>query len=163
MIHAGDLADARQEHEYITAVVAQRKQHGLGDCLLKSLALARWRPANLDGMRATFAADDWAWAVFVAEKRGQRAGLSGCRHRQDLEVGSQCAPRIEGEREAYIGGQIALVYLVEDHQACAGQFGIVLKTPSEHTFGDDFDTGVAPDAAFVAGLIANGVADVFAQ
>ena len=114
-------------------------------------------------MRATFAADDWTGAVLVAEQRGQRAGLRGCRHRQDLQVGSQSAPRIEGEREAYIGGQVALVYLVEDHQARAGQFGIVLQAASEHTLGDDFDAGVAPDEAFVAGLIANGVADVFAQ
>ena len=77
-------------------------------------------------MRATFAADDWARADVVAEQRGQRAGLSGGRHRQNLEVRSQRAPRVEGEREAYIGGQVALVYFVEDHQARAGQFGIVL-------------------------------------
>ena len=55
------------------------------------------------------------------------------------------------------------MYFIEDHQARAGQFGIVLQAPSEHTFGDHFDAGVAPDASFVAGLIANGVADVFAQ
>ena len=55
------------------------------------------------------------------------------------------------------------MHLVEDDQPVALQRGVVLQPAGEHSLGDHLDAGVGPDVAFVARLVADGVAHPFAE
>ena len=55
------------------------------------------------------------------------------------QVGSDGGGHFDGERQSEVGGQVALVDLVEDHGADTGEFGVVLQPPGQHAFGDHFD------------------------
>ena len=61
------------------------------------------------------------------------------RHRQDAQIGSQRGARIERQGQAEVGRQVALVHLVEDDDADAGQLGIVLQPSGQHALGHDLD------------------------
>ena len=71
------------------------------------------------------------------------------------QVGPERGRHFEGEREAEVGGQVALVDLVEDDEADAGQLGSCwsrrVSTPSVTTSM----RVSATDAALVAGLVAD--------
>jgi hypothetical protein len=94
------------------------------------------------------------------EQPGQRVDIGCRRHRQDPEIRPNRVGDVERQREPEIGGQVALVHLVEDHEADTRQFGIVLEAPGEDALGDDLDPGVSADATLVACLVADQVTDL---
>ena len=66
-------------------------------------------------MHASLTHDDLCW--FVTTQMGGEAGcLRRCRHRQQAQVRPHRGGDLEGEGEAEIGGEVALVDLVEDHR-----------------------------------------------
>ena len=94
------------------------------------------------------------------EERGESLDVGGGRHRQQPEVGADRRRHIECECEAEVGGEVAFVYLVEDHQTHAGELGIVLEAAGEHAFGDHLDAGGVADVALVSSLVADEAADI---
>ena len=67
------------------------------------------------------------------------------------------------EREAQIGGQVALVDLVEDDEPDALEIGSGLEAAGEDALGQDLDAGRGPDAPLVPRLHADRVADAFSE
>ncbi|GJE71087.1 hypothetical protein CHKEEEPN_2629 [Methylorubrum podarium] len=115
--------------------------------------------ARLDGKGAPFRFDDRR----VAEEARHAGAVEGGRHRQDPQVLPQGALRVEGEGQPEIGVEGALVELVEQHRADAGQFRIVEDHPGEHAFGDDLDPGAGRDLGAEPHPQAHRVADPLAQ
>jgi hypothetical protein len=54
-----------------------------------------------------------------------------------------CRLHVERQRQAQVGGQMALVEFVEQQRADAFQHRIVLQHPGEDAFGDHLDPGRA--------------------
>ena len=100
-----------------------------------------------------------AVAAGAGERGDQPRRVRGGRHRQQPQVGTDRACHVERQRQAEVGGQVALVDLVEDHEADAGQLRVVLQAAGQHALGDHLDPRRRPDVALVAGLVADGVAD----
>ena len=94
----------------------------------------------------------------AAQSAGEALGVGRRRHRQDAQIGTQQAAGVEGEGEAEIGRQVALVHLVEDHHRDAGKLRIGLEATGQHTLGDDLDPGVTPDPPLVARLVTDETA-----
>ena len=76
-------------------------------------------PAGLDRPGAALGGDDRR----AAHQRGDRGGVEGRRHDEEAQVGAQRAADLERQRQAEVGLQRALVELVEDHAADAGELG----------------------------------------
>ena len=95
----------------------------------------------------------------VAEQASEAGRVGGGRHGEDAQVRAQRRRRIERQGEAEVGGEVALVDLVEDDEPDAWQLGILLQAAREDTLGDHFDAGERADAALVPGLVADESAD----
>ena len=74
------------------------------------------QPADVDGERPPGALDDGRRHAVDRQQAGEQRGVGGRRHRQDAQVGAQRRRRVERERQAEVGRQVALVDLVEDHR-----------------------------------------------
>lgn len=70
---------------------------------------------------------------------------------------------MQQQSQTKVAGQVAFVDLVEDDHADSGEVGVVLQSPRQHSFGENFDARRRSDDAFVAGLVANGLADFFTE
>ena len=70
---------------------------------------------------------------------------------------------VEGESQREVGVEVALVELVEDHEADPGERRVLLQAAGEDPFRHDLDAGVGPTAPFVPGAIADGAADLLAE
>jgi hypothetical protein len=49
------------------------------------------------------------------------------------------------------------MYFVKDHETDSRKFGIVLQTPRQNSFGNDFNTRIGSDASLITRLIANKI------
>ena len=176
-----DLSDPRQEHEDVAALFAQRPLHGGDDVGLDAMAAARGplaatrpppphlgrrsglrtgpgHPVHVDVEHAALARHDGG-----IEQRRQPLDVGCRRHRQQSEIRPDRRGDVEREREAEIGGQVALVDLVEDDQADAGELRVVLEATGEHALGEHLDPGRSTDVALVACLVADEAADLGAR
>ena len=158
-----DLADARQEHQHVAGLLAQGAPHQLAGRRVGPGALLRRRPAEIDRELATVAARSTGAGSAPPSTAANRSASARRRHRQDPQVGPQHAAGVEGEGEADVGRQVALVHLVEDDQPDAGQLGVRLQAAGQHAFGDHLDARVGTDASFVAGLVADEPAGLGAE
>ena len=131
-------------------------QHSIAGCLFDARALHHRQPSKVDRVRATDALDGRR----VAEDSRQLGDIGRRRHGQQAQIGTHRVARIESERQPDVGGHVAFVHLVEDHQADARQLRVVLQPPRQHTFGHDLDPCARPDVAFVAGLIPDQSTDL---
>ena len=77
----------------------------------------------------------------VAEQGRHLGRLQRGRHGQQAEVGPQRRPGVEDEGQGQVGVEVALVELVEDHQADAGQRRVVLEPAGEDALGHHLDPG----------------------
>ncbi len=154
---AHDLADPRQEHEDIAGVAAQGQHDRCRGGPLEAVSALAGQPTHFDRMRAALAGDDGRGTV-DADQRG-KPGRVGCgRHRHDAQVGPQRC-RLERERQAEIGRQVAFVDLVEDDDRHAGEFWIVLQATREHALREHLDARGRTDPPLVAGLVADQPTD----
>jgi hypothetical protein len=78
------------------------------------------------------------------EQRGEALHVGGGRHGQQTEVGTNRGGHVEGEGQAEVGREVSFVHLVEDHQAHAGELGIVLEAAGEDALGEHLDSGGGP-------------------
>ncbi len=122
-LHPTDLPDAGEEHQQASRLLAQRPLHQCGARLHRPVLLAHRRPHHLHRVQPAVAGGDRSARTEHAQ---QPLGVRGGGHRQHPQVGADCRPRIERQRQPEVGGQIAFVHLVEDHQAHAVQGGVVL-------------------------------------
>ncbi|GJE60660.1 hypothetical protein MPOCJGCO_2774 [Methylobacterium trifolii] len=99
----------------------------------------------------------------VVEEAGHARAVERRRHHQDAQVLPQRPLRIEGEGEAEVGVEGALVELVEQHGADAAEFRVVEDHAGEHPLGDDLDPGAPGDPGAQPHAQAHGLADPLAQ
>ena len=91
------------------------------------------------------------------------AGVERGGHDEDAQVGAEVALDVEGEREAEVRVDAALVEFVEDEQPGVGEFRIGGDAAGEEAFGEDDDPRIAAEAAFEAHVVADGGAGRFAE
>ena len=123
------------------------------------------RPPQLDGMgRLSLVTTGAGPASEPSPSRAATAvAVERGRHHEDAEVGPQVRPGVEGQRQAQVGLEAALVELVEDHQPHAVEAGVALQPPGEDALGHHLDPGVAADGPVVAGAVADRAADLLAE
>jgi len=103
-------------------------------------ALSR-RIGDLERMQTSGHLDDGA----VREERGDGARVERRRHDHDPQVVAG-DPRLLRQRDGQVGVQAALVELVEDNRAKAGQQRVGLQPGGKHAFGDDRGACVGAEA-----------------
>ncbi len=142
-------------------VLGQRPADGARRRRVSSAVVAPARqPAHVDRMSPPVGDDDrGARRPSVAEQPGELRRVGRRRHRQDAQVGTQRRGDVERQGEAEVGGEVALVDLVEDHRGDAGQLGIVLQPAGQHALGEHLDPRRRADPALVARLVADELAD----
>ena len=159
-LHATDLADAGQEHQHVPWLLAERPLHQRGHRLLHAVLLAHRRPHEVHRVHPAVAGGHWR---LRAQHLQQPLRVGGGRHREDADVGAQGGARIQQQCQAEVGGQVAFVHLVEDHQPAAVERRVVLQPTGEHALGHHLDARGRADVPLVAGLVADRLADPFAQ
>src|SRR5690606_5988357 len=127
----------------------------------QALPGAPGRPADLDGVGAGLARHHRG-GLTVAEQGGDPLAVQGRRHDEEAQVGAQVAAGVEGEGEAQVGLQAALVELVEDDQPDALQGRVPLEPAGQDALGHHLDAGGGPGPPLVAGGVADHLADRFA-
>ncbi len=148
---AADLEGAGEEDQHVAVRLGQgpahRRRHGVAHPSGRLLGkiIHRHRVA------APGAADPRA----VAEESGHRSGIEGRRHHQQLQILAQTELGVAAEGQGEVGIEVALVELVENHQADAGQFRVGLQPAGEDPLGDHLDAGGLRDPALVADSVAD--------
>ena len=171
-----DLADAGEEHEHVAVVGGERSADRVDDVGFDRVEATRSRrslrtaaappaataacrratagrtrqPAHVDVEHPAVAREDGG-----LEHPLQTLGVRGGRHCDDRQVGTDRGCDLDGERERRVGGQVALVDLVEDDRADAGQRRVVLQSACQHALGQHLDAGVGADVPLVARLVAD--------
>ncbi|MBV6414633.1 MAG: hypothetical protein OMOMHJEC_02463 [Xanthomonadales bacterium] len=110
-----DLAPARQEGEHIALAVRERLFDAACEVQRGTLLAARRQVLDGHRMRAP-----GALHAFGVQPLRQPRAVEGGRHHQDAQVLAQPRLRVERQREAQVGGQVALVELIEDQATDAG-------------------------------------------
>ena len=160
---APDGGGPGEEHEHVTAFVADRLVHDGGDGIEGPDPGPGGPPTDVDGVGAAGAGHDRRRSGGPAQQDGQPGGLERGRHGQQPEIRAQALPGVEGERQRQVGLQVPLVDLVEDDQGGAGQARVGLEPTGEDPLGHDLDPGRRSDVTFVPGAVADGLADPLAQ
>ncbi len=99
----------------------------------------------------------------IREKLRHPRPVQRRRHDEDAQVLAQGALRVEGERQAEIGIEAALVELVEEHGGDAGQRWVVEDHAGEDSLGDHLDTGAGRDLGAEADPQADLAAEFLAE
>ena len=108
---------------------------------------------------ASFGRDDGR----VMEQACERPHIERGRHHQEAQILAQGFLTLDAEREAEIGIETALVKLVEDDAADAGQLRIGLQHARKDAFGHDFDARAAAHPRIEPRTEAHGIADRLAK
>ncbi len=154
-----DLARAREEHQQVTVlVVAEKSADRARDLRRQRPIVGRGQVLDRDVEHPALAADDVA-----ADEIGDRVGVErrGHRHHGQVRAVGLAQPAQPGEGE--IGGDVALVQLVEHDHADAGQARRRQHAPDEQPFGHEPQPRLGPGRFVEADRIADGLADAFAQ
>ena len=160
--HVGDPGDERQ-HVALGALGDDRADRA-GHEPVEPVARPGDEVAHLDGVGAALGADHRRRGGRAgAEQRGEAVRVERGRHGEHPEVGPQPTPDVEQQRQGQIGHEVALVHLVEDHEAGALQARVGLDAADEDALGHDLDPGAAADPTLVAGAVADGRADRLAE
>ena len=123
------------------SVSASAREHQVGDRRLEARPLpgpprpGPVEPAGLDRKGAALGGEDRR----AAHQRRDRRGVERRRHHEQPQVRAQRAADLERQREAEVGLQRALVELVEDHAADAGQVRRGLEHPGQDALGHHLD------------------------
>ncbi len=99
----------------------------------------------------------------AAEQPGHRRAVEGGGHDEDAQVVAQDPPGLEGQGEAEVGVDAALVELVEDHEPHPLQPRVVVQAAGEDPLGHDLDAGPRADVRFAAHPEADGFSRRLAQ
>ena len=152
--HAVDLADAGQEDEHVAA----DGRIGSARCTAAGTRRRPVRGGGGDHHTSTGWGEPSAVMTGTAEEGRDSLGGERRRHRQQAEVGPDRPPDLEGEGEAEVGLEVALVDLVEQDGGGAGERRVGLQTAGEDALGHDLDAG-GGRRGVVAGAVADGAAD----
>ncbi len=174
-LDSADLAHTGEKHQNVAVVVGQCTDHGGGrgvheilaasaSCSTSACASAAGSPPFGGGRRAPPAHVDVVRAACTLHHRrieevDQRVDVGCCRHCHDAQIWPDRRGDIGQEGHAYIGRQVALVHLVEQHRGNTGQLGIALQAASEDPFGEHLDARVARQPPLVTRLVADEIAD----
>jgi hypothetical protein len=99
----------------------------------------------------------------LTKEFGHRSGRHGGRHDHDAQrrpIGIALQPAQQGQGQVAL--QVALVELVDDHGADAGQDRVGHELAREHALGDEADPRARADRAVEADLVADGVTHALA-
>jgi hypothetical protein len=101
------------------------------------------------------------YKVYLVERPGHGRGVESRRHHYQPKLRARrfLQPAQQSEREVAI--EMALVKLVKQHRADAGEFGIAQQPPREHPFRHKSQTCVRTADILKANLIADRFAEFF--
>jgi hypothetical protein len=116
--------------------------------------------SRLDREQASLAFDDRR--ALPQQRRHPRA-VERRGHDEDAQVLPEARLRVEGEGEAHVRVERALVVLVEEDRGHALQRRIVEDHAGEDAFGHDLDAGAGRDLHVQPRPQADGVADAFGE
>ena len=154
---ARDLEGARHEDEDVAlGLLAQQAPDLLRGAVPRaSPGIARLgRVLEVDGEGPAVGGE----RLRTLQPGAERLGVEGGGHRHEQEVGAARLLEPPGEREGDVGVQVALMELVEDDRADAGQAGIGRHLPQEEGLGDELDAGGGGLGAVEADLVPHLVA-----
>ena len=128
---------------------ASARHDGALDDAFQPVVAPPREPADFDRMGSPGDVDDrrGSGPAGGARRRAKRAVSAVADIARMRRSGRNVAADLEGQRQAEVGGQVALVDLVEDHGGDAGQLGVVLQPPGQHALGEHLDTGRWADRA----------------
>jgi len=133
----------------------------LGGLLGDGVAVEVLAEANVDRKRASVGGEHPAGIVVcLAQVTGDRAGLNGCRHDNELEVGAFVALESFDETKREVAHQIALVKFVEQHRTDVDQARVILQPAKQHALGNELYFGVEAGVILKANLIADFTAEL---
>ncbi len=158
-LRIADFAAAGKEGEDVALGFVERPQRALAHRLAQLGAGARRHVAHIHRVELAATLDN----LRVAKEGGDASRIQRRRHHQHPQRLIQRGARVQGQRQGEIGVEAALVELVEDHQAYAGQFRVGLQAPRQQALGDDLDACRGRDPAVEADLVAHRLADLLAQ
>ena len=102
-------------------------------------------------------------AESFAQKSRNRRRVDRGGHHENSEIVAKNLLAFEREREREIGFHMALVELVEDHEAHTLEFRVVHNAPRENTFGDHLEPCRCADLAVEAHRIPHRLAGFFTE
>ena len=146
-----DLGDAGEKGEQAALRLGKGAADGGGHVVLDAPFGRAAEMDQRDGVGAAFAADHRR----AAHQVGEALAVEGGGHSEEAEVRPERGLCIEGEGEAEVAVEAALVDLVEQDGGHAGELGVGLDAVPEDAFGEHGD----PGAGGAPGVEAGGVAD----
>ena len=158
LARAADLCLPGKKSQQRAGFLAHRAGYGVGHLLVGALCGIAAEIARFDRECAAQRLDHRR----IAEETCHARGVERRRHDDDAQILAQSRLRIERQGQAEIGVERALVELVEEDGANAGQRGIVEDEARENALGDHFDARFRSDARIEAGADADGFADLLA-
>ena len=99
----------------------------------------------------------------AAQELGDRTSVERRRHDEEAQVVAYERLRLQGQREAQIGVEAALMKLVEDDEANVIERRVALQAAREHALRHDFDPRAWSDTRVAAHAIADGLSDLLTQ
>ena len=159
LAHALDLAPPRQEHKDITIAAFER----LAQCAQAGRCRVTWIGVlrHVDHVNRVLPAQgsDHRRLQQVCE----RLCIQCCRHHQQAQVFTQSGGNVQAKCQRQITDKTAFMKFIEDQQADAAQFRVILQTAQQQTLGQDLDPGGFRDLSLEAHLVADRAADLFAE
>ena len=119
-------------------------------------------PVDVDGEQGSVACHD-GYVVTVGQVSRPSFGVRCGRHQDDALCSAERSLGVQQEGKTEVAGKVAFVNLVEDDDSNPGKVRVVLQPAGENSFGEDLDSGGRADDAFIAGLVADRLADFFSE
>jgi hypothetical protein len=156
---SSDLSDSREEDQDIPEVVLDGMTHGCRNAVFQPGIRSHWYPTQINRERSSPARDKWG----ISEEDRDRARVESRRHDENAKLRSEAFAGVQGERQAEIRLEVALVEFIEDDQCHAVEGGISLEASGENAVGDDLDPGRAGYPALVTGGQTDSLSDTLAE
>ena len=158
-----DLGAARQEDQQVAVgLLAQQPLHRPRDAVLEPVVGAGGLLGRevLDGHveAAPLRAEGGG-----AQEGGHRRGVERGRHGHQPQVGPAGALQAAQQRQGQVAVQVALVELVEQDGADAGEGGLGEEAAQQQPLGDEADAGARRGDVLEADLVADRLAGPLAQ
>ncbi len=136
-----DLAQTGQEDQQVARRFGERAPDRRGDLDGERAIVRPVEETGLDWMESACAPHHGSGA----EKSRQRARFEGCRHHEESEIWARLELHLPRQRESEVGGESALVKLVEDHGADAREEWVALEPAEQDALGREDNARVGPE------------------
>jgi hypothetical protein len=144
---AADLGCAGQEDQDVAGLSGTHLSDAVGDRGGEVTRVGAWPMLDRDGVLPPSRLHDRR----VPEQVGHPSAVEGGGGDEDVQIRTQGAPRFEREGQREVGLEVALVELVEEQHARAGQRRIPLQPAEQDPLRDHLDARRPADQTLVPG------------